>query len=138
MDARKKSGKNATLTVLRAVTKLVASLSDDELSALSSGDASLTLSLTGLDARRREKKSTDREMDEPDYSFLKKGLEEAKSTEAGLAILNSAALTRAELELMARLLELPISKHDNVSRLEEKIVAASVGTRLNSLAVRGR
>jgi hypothetical protein len=46
-------------------------------------------------------------------------------------------LTRANLESLARFMNLPVTKHDPVERIRDKIVESSIGSRLNSRAIRG-
>jgi hypothetical protein len=138
MKPRRLLGKSATLSVLRAVTKLVAGLSEEELDAFVAGEATLTLSFGTNGPNRTEKTSYRSATVGFDPERLQKELKRVESTEAGLSLLSDAALSRAELERMARSLELPIMKEDSASRLEEKIVQALVASRLNSRAVRGK
>jgi hypothetical protein len=46
-------------------------------------------------------------------------------------------LTKTELEQIARRLSLPILKQDKAERLRDKILEATIGSRLNSQAIRG-
>jgi hypothetical protein len=138
MTSSKRTGKNTALAVLKAVTKFISTINEDDAEALASGTASLTLA--------RAKKSSGQaelEMDDPktgtrNYDHLRDDLSAATSTDAGAAILHDAQLSRSELERLARLLDLPVMKQDSVGRLEEKVIEALIGSRLNSRAVRGR
>ena len=52
-------------------------------------------------------------------------------------MLSSASLTRRELERLGRLVGTAMLKTDNMERLTEKIIEASIGSRLSSEAIRG-
>jgi hypothetical protein len=138
MASRKGSGKVTALAVLRAVTKLISNMSEEELEALASGSASLTITMPETSSRPASRAYDQPESKELDYSKLRDELRAAESTEAGFAILDDARLSRSELERMARSLDLPVLKQDSILRLVEKIVEALIGSRLNSRAVRGR
>jgi hypothetical protein len=73
-----------------------------------------------------------------DYARLLDDLRAVESTEAGFTILREAELTRSELERLSRSLDLPVTKQDSAGHLEEKVVEALIGSRLNSRAIRGR
>ncbi|MGA7216920.1 MAG: hypothetical protein WBX38_01315 [Candidatus Sulfotelmatobacter sp.] len=59
------------------------------------------------------------------------------SRDEGWNLLASADLTKRELEKLARLMDLPVLREDDAERLRQKIVEQSIGSRLNSRAVRG-
>jgi hypothetical protein len=63
-------------------------------------------------------------------------MQRAQTREEGGHILEAASMTRAELEKVARHLNLPILTQDKIERLREKILEATVGSRLNSAAIR--
>lgn len=132
----KGASKNAALSVLRMITKMISAMSQEELEALASGRSRLTITYSSGD--QREMPLVRPEVAPVDFDRLRSELGAAESTETGFAILHAAKLTRAELERMARSVDLPVLKQDSVGRLEEKIVEALIGSRLNSRAVRGR
>ena len=137
MATRAAAAKSVSLSVLKAVMKFVSALRDEEVEALASGSAAIAISIGFKGSQRTGKPYFRTAGQQADLDRLRKELEVSESTRAGLALLEEVALTRAELERMARSLELPVTKHDSVSRLEEKIVEALIGARLNSRAVRG-
>jgi len=51
--------------------------------------------------------------------------------------LEAAQLTRRNLEALARSFEVPVRKEDNLERLRDRIIDATIGARLNSQAIRG-
>lgn len=63
-----------------------------------------------------------------------RGLE---SREEGAGLLSKVQLTKKELEELARLMDLPVSREDDAERLRQKILEESIGARLNSQAIRG-
>jgi hypothetical protein len=65
-------------------------------------------------------------------------LDKASTREAAFEILERLDLTRKELEGLARPRSVHFTKDDNVQRIKEKLVEAIVGSRLNSLAIRGK
>ena len=71
-----------------------------------------------------------------DFEKTKTALSDAKTRDEALAILSSEAFVKKDLEGLARSLDLPVSREDNVDRLTSKIVEATVGSRLNSEAIR--
>jgi hypothetical protein len=73
-----------------------------------------------------------------DYDRLRDDLKAAESTEVGFALIGEGQLNRSELERLARSLDLPVLRQDSVRRLEQKIVKALIGSRLNSRSVRGK
>lgn len=134
--APKNTSKNPALAVLRIVSKMIAGMSQQELESLASGRTRLTIAQPSGD---QGVMFFDRAKDDViDFDDIQRNLSAAESTEAGFKILDKVRLSRAELEKMARSLDLPVMKQDSVGRLEEKIVEALIGSRLNSRAVRGR
>jgi len=60
-----------------------------------------------------------------------------RNRESGFEILERSRLTRMDLQELAKRLDLHVMREDNSHRLMEKIVESSIGSRLNSLAIRG-
>lgn len=134
--AKKGTQKSQALSVLRMITKMISVLSEEDLEALASGRAQLTI-IRSKDSQVQM--SLGHHGDTVfDLNQLKSELSLLESTDAGFSVLSKAGLGRVELERLARSLDLPVLKQDSVRRLEEKIVEALVGSRLNSRAVRGR
>lgn len=61
----------------------------------------------------------------------------ANSREAARSYLKTLQLTRRELTALARRLQVHITKEDPIDHIGEKIIESVVGSRLNSLAIRG-
>jgi hypothetical protein len=64
-------------------------------------------------------------------------LAEAPNREAGASLLRELSLSKRELLDLARHRSLHIMKDDSLRRIEEKLVEAVIGSKLNSLAIRG-
>jgi hypothetical protein len=65
-------------------------------------------------------------------------LMKSATREAASDILDKLDLTRKELVDLARPRSVHVTKDDNVKRIKEKLIEAIVGSRLNSLAIRGK
>ncbi|KXG86340.1 hypothetical protein [Agrobacterium bohemicum] len=137
MATSKRAPKTQTISILKIVSKFLASLTASEIDDLVSGKTQLKLSLgSAADVGR----SND-DQGRPavlEWEKLREALTGADTTEQGFAILTSIGMSRLELEQFSRFLDLPILKQDSVSRLQQKIVESLIGSRLNSKAVRGR
>ena len=64
-------------------------------------------------------------------------LRQLESREDGSRLLGRAHLSKKEFEELARLMDLPVAREDDIYRLEQKILEESIGARLNSQAIRG-
>jgi hypothetical protein len=64
-------------------------------------------------------------------------LQQARTRDEGTSILVDLNLTKRELVAIARARSVHITKEDNIRRIEEKLVEALIGSRLNSQAIRG-
>lgn len=64
-------------------------------------------------------------------------LQRSESREQGFDILKNLSLSRRELEAVAKARSIHVARDDNLARLEEKLVEHIIGSRLNSLAIRG-
>jgi hypothetical protein len=138
MASPQRTGKNTALAALRAVTKVISNMSQEDLEALASGKATLMLVGTEESPAQEELGVSQQKRGALDYARLLGDLRAVESTEAGFTILREAELTRSELERLSRSLDLPVTKQDSAGHLEEKVVEALIGSRLNSRAIRGR
>lgn len=64
-------------------------------------------------------------------------LEALESREAGGKFLDGLQLTKANLEQLARWMDLSVQREDTLDRLRDKVIEASIGYRLRSQAVQG-
>lgn len=142
MTSRKSESTGAQVArLLRALAILVEKSDPDDVTAFLRSRAAV---LPGFAARRvswaggRTGKGFPLlEAPAPDLPELANRLQSLSSRDEGRALLSEASLTRRELERLGRLLETPILKTDNMERLTERIIEASIGSRLSSAAIRG-
>jgi hypothetical protein len=112
-----------------------------DVEALLAGRAALVISADMGASRlgeRREAGPKKRRRSGKDLAGLGVQLRRLESREDGSRLLTRLQLNKNELEELARLMDLPVLREDDAERLREKIVEASIGSRLNSQAVRGR
>ncbi|MDC7785322.1 hypothetical protein PQJ75_21240 [Rhodoplanes sp. TEM] len=138
MSSKKTNNKATLLMGLKILIETIERMSEKELAALSSGEASLELAMHSRATETSTKPTAHDRLTGIDFDQIEIELNVAESTEEGFRILRNFQLTRFELERIARKLEIAVMKQDTVLRLEEKIIEALVGSRLNSRAVRGR
>jgi hypothetical protein len=123
--------------LLRALASLVETSDPDEVAAFLEGQAALSRGKRRY-ASEGDRLPLDLTSSIPrDLPKLAETLHSLKSRDEGLSLLSSTSLTRRELEALGRLLGTPILKTDNMERLTEKIIEASIGSRLSSEAIRG-
>ena len=120
--------------LLRALAALVEKSDPDEVAAFL---RSRVTALSSGAERHVQKGTSARATALPDLPKLAQQLRALNSRDEGHALLSSASLTRRELEKLGRLIETPILKTDNMERLTERIIEASIGSRLSSAAIRG-
>ena len=63
---------------------------------------------------------------------------ELTTRDQGSRLLDDLDLSRKDLERLARLRDIHVSKDDNISKIKEKVVEVVIGSRLNSRAIRGQ
>jgi hypothetical protein len=120
--------------LLRALAALVEKSDPDEVAAFLR--SRVTVLSSGVEWHA-QKGTFARATAPPDLPKLAQQLRALNSRDEGHALLSSASLTRRELEKLGRLVETPILKTDNMERLAERIIEASIGSRLSSAAIRG-
>lgn len=65
-------------------------------------------------------------------------LQTAPDREAGAMLLRELSLSKRDLLELARTRSVHITKEDSLRRIEEKLVEAIIGSKLNSQAIRGK
>jgi hypothetical protein len=117
---------------LRRLALLVGALSDDELTKIADEAYHIELKITKKRARDENV-----EGDVEDTKLLIGRLSAFLNREAAVEYLSSGHATRKALEPLARALDIPIMKQDKTENLRDKIVEATVGARIRSLAIQG-
>jgi len=122
--------------LLRLLAELVERCSTSDVDALLSGQARLQIDSRSANERRySSSKRTIRGAHQ--LQEIIHTLQSLESREEGIHLLQSANLTKKELEATARLMDLPVIREDDSERLRQKMIEASIGARLNSRAIRG-
>jgi hypothetical protein len=123
--------------ILRQLAKLVERMSLDELQYLLK-----TLEDTNPSAKLRE--ALPQRRAKGSKSQLHMGTDEimnrlqtAPDREAGSLLLRELSLSKRDLLDLARNRSVHITKEDSLRRIEEKLVEAIIGSKLNSQAIRG-
>lgn len=132
MPQKRKSDKTVAIEALRVVTRFMSQLSNAEMDALLTGKARLSLDFTRVDIT-----SEPHPNEAPQLQEIAMLLSEVDSTEAAYAIFGRFDLSRAQLEKLARSIDVAVRKEDTGVKLIDKLVEALVGSRLNSRAIRG-
>ena len=115
--------------LLKHLAKAAERLTDDEIADVIAGRLRLTLTaetVTGRSAAAKESQ---------DFSNLITSLKSVGTRDAAHKLIEDSALTRSQLTQLARSLDLPTQGNDNVARIQEKIVEATIGFRLTSSAI---
>jgi hypothetical protein len=124
--------------LLSQVASLVKKMSDDDLNELMEGKITIDLvrkaeSKKGLS--NRDKKPL---MEKGAIEVLVSQLRTIDEREKGLALLQESSPNKPSLERIARYIDIPISQQDNMETLREKIIEATIGFRLRSIAIKGK
>lgn len=118
----------------KLLSAFLENLSDDDVAGLVRGDLRITIAKSKPRRRARKSERPDPESLRPVLEFLNS----AETREAGFEKLNETMPTKAHLEALARLVDLPIQRSDTVEDLQRNIVEATIGYRLRSKAIQGR
>jgi len=131
----------AIARLLRLLADSIERSSPADFEALLAGEGIIRLVEKGLG---RSKRGSQRSHDWPpkqatktDLVVLADRLRRLQSRDEGLDLLENSSLGKKQLEQLARLMDLPVAREDDVEHLRNKIVEASIGSRLNSQAIRG-
>ncbi|MFD4697601.1 hypothetical protein [Streptomyces niveus] len=119
--------------VLEQVGIFLQSLSPEQIEDLAAGR--YRISLVRTQAPREAKGS--RSGPSVDLEQLRIDLSSAESREAGEEHLKNKRLSRADLQALARVLDIPVRKGDNMDAIRESVVEATIGYRLRSDAIQG-
>jgi hypothetical protein len=124
--------------VFGAVASAVKELSEDDLDAVASGKATLKIVVTKAPSTKLRKEAS---LKEPprvpiDVEAILTALSTADTREDGARIVEEKSPNRVDLEALARRLSVPVMREDNKGTLLQKIVEATVGSRLRSVAIR--
>lgn len=118
---------------LRRLINAVEQLSEDDISKIEDESYNIEIRLT----RKRNKEETNAPIQEVDLANVIEKLTSFANREEAQHFLNANFSTRKSIELIARKLDIPISKQDKAETLRSKIIEATVGARVRSQAIQG-
>ena len=122
-------------TLLRRLADCVESARPGDVEELLAGNGRLQIR---TDTRQEQLFSSPPETPPPaDWWSIADRLRSLPSREEGEKLLSEVTSTKAQLERLARAMDLPVVKYENVEQLRAKIIEASIGARLVSRAIRG-
>lgn len=119
--------------LLRRLAAIIAPMNADEFKQFIDRAGAVSRLPSGVDKFVRPARALNPE----ETSQIVARLQAARTREEGTVILRSLKLTRRQLWEVARARSIHVAKEDSASRIEEKLVEAIIGSRLNSDAIRG-
>src|SRR5260370_41818985 len=129
MDERKSLAK-----LLRRLAEWIESSRPDDVDDLLAGRKELRIFMGVRSAARYSRLQGAKSRE---WAEVVEGLRALPTRDEGQKVLDDLNLTRTELEHLARFMDLPVAKQDNAERVRQKIIEASIGSRLISQAIRG-
>lgn len=123
--------------ILQAILDNINGLSNDDLNKIESGNFQIELKITKEKQKKSEEK-TSSSIDQETYDLVFNKLNEAKSREEGITILETHISLKSQLETFARHIDVAVMKSDKVDKIKSSIVDATVGARLRSNAIQGK
>jgi polynucleotide 5'-kinase involved in rRNA processing len=124
--------------ILRRIATAVEDLDDSQLEKfivdLKRGNS------TGVQAKENKTplKNRHSKVDLVELENVLENLSRSLSREEGAHLLDRVDLNRKELEKLARLRNIHVTKYDNIAKIKEKLVEVIIGSRLSSRAIRGQ
>lgn len=117
---------------LRTLADAVERMSGQEFKDFISGNSEAALRKSDSSKRHRAGG-----LNEAAVAEIINSLQSLKSRDEGMEALKRLDLSRSELAIVARARNLHVMKEDKISRIQEKLVEAIIGSRLSSQAIRG-
>ena len=129
MTSQKLNFSNSFRRILAAVEQL----SEDDISKIGDESYSIEIRLT----RKRKKEEPISPVQGADLAKVIKSITAFASWEEAQQFLKTNFINRKSLELIARKLDIPISKQDKVQNLRDKVVETTFGARIRSQVIQG-
>lgn len=129
--------KNVYVTLYERLSALITNLSEDERQRLEAGVLDLKIQLIDKGSNKREspRSSTKNELS---VDSVIDRLNRYNDRLEGMRFLESRFKVRNELVLVARKMDIPVSKKDTIDKLKAKIIEGTIGFRLRSQAIQNR
>ena len=116
----------------KRISEALEKLSDEEISRLSDNQFSIEIRIV-----RRRIKDEKNDLDHVDCENIINQLANITNREEAQLLLNLRCPSKKSLEIIARKLDLPIIKQGKIDDLRDRIVEATVGSRIRSQAIQG-
>lgn len=130
-----KSKKDVFVGLLRDLAKQVQALDEKEFDDLLTGTSRIELRITSQGKERVQSKKA--RISEAYLPQIRSTLENMATREEGTEFLENACRSKEDLIRLAKYIDIPVQKTDNVSQLRERIIEATIGYRLRSAAIQG-
>ena len=122
---------NSLPILLRHLAKAAERLTDKEIEDVVAGRRRLIVTTEAAVSSR----TAGAEEDQVNFDSLIANLKAAATRDAAQRLIDDASLTRNHLAQLAKTLDLPVQRSDDVARIREKIVETTIGFRLTSNAI---
>ncbi len=128
------SDKDVFVAILRDIARQINAFDESDFAEVIAGNAKLQLSIQDS---RRTSQSKREKLTEEESQEVVEALKKLSSREEGLELLGEHAGSKEELNKIARVLDIPIKKGEQVDLLRSRIIESTIGYRLNSAAIKG-
>lgn len=122
------------LEELKRFTAYIENLPETDINKLESNEYTIKYSLIPTE---RKSINSNIKMDCIEIDNIINILNKINSREEGESFLISKKMNRSDLESIARKMDIPLFKKDNITKVIQKIIEGAIGFRLNSQAIQG-
>ncbi|MBW1615513.1 MAG: hypothetical protein JRJ49_03070 [Deltaproteobacteria bacterium] len=133
-----KSNKQIFIKLLREVEKNVKNLKDEQFEEFVKGNFRIQITPLKDTINKPNKKKIKKGVSENQLQEVINLLNNTDEREAGLKILNEKGANKFYLAALMKSLDIPSLQRDNIEKLKEKIIEATIGYRLRSKAIQGK
>lgn len=130
--------KNIYIAQFDKLSAFLKGMNDNEIENLESGKVELRFEISDKNENHDSSKSHMEKFDDFTLQSIVETLNHLKTREEGLNFLTSKCSVRTEFELIAKKMDIPFQKKDNIERLKDKIIEGSIGFKLRSQAIQGK
>jgi len=128
--------KKAFSNCLRKLAYQIDKMPTSMLQELANGNFDVRIET--LDKKEKDKKRQPAKLpDSIELHEMELALRGMQNREQGLSFLSEKGLTKDGLVLLAKHLDLPVQKRENIKRRSEKIIETTIGYKLRSQAIQG-
>jgi len=128
--------KNAVAFLLNEYLKFIRKLDDGDLAKILDGTCKIEFTFYEKGKKRGVSGRAKKTLEEADLQNIASALRQAVTREDGLGLLKKEILKKADLQAIARLIDLPFQSRHTKDELTNKIIEGTIGFRLRSKAIR--